>query len=70
MENKEQIFDNNNENTDVKICKKCGGQMRSNSKSKYCANCRNEMNAKIKKGLTAMVSGIGMLAITIIRKKK
>lgn len=56
---------NNTEVVTEKACRKCGDPLRSNSKYRYCDNCRRE-RAKARKELGSTVLALGGMVISCI----
>ena len=56
----------NNETEVIRVCKKCGSEMASDSKHKICDNCRRERAEKIRKWV---FRGVATLSLFFIGKK-
>ena len=52
----------NKKENEVRICKKCGEELASDSKHKLCDNCRRERAAKIRHTM----EGIGATALAMV----
>lgn len=51
--------------SEEKVCKKCGDPLTSNSKYKYCDNCRRE-KAKTKKTVLTTFAALGIAVISVV----
>lgn len=61
---------NNDENTEIRYCKKCGCELASTNKHKLCDNCRRERSGKIRKVILAVSGTLGSVALFIVTKDK
>lgn len=56
---------NKSEAVEERVCKKCGDPLRSNSKYRYCDNCRRE-KAKTRKEILGAAGGLCMLGLSLV----
>lgn len=60
----------NNNDGEIRFCKKCGCELASTNKRNTCDNCRRERAGKIRKGAIAAVTTVGSIAMFVITKGK
>lgn len=70
MKMEEMMMSKNEEQSDVRYCKKCGCELVSTNKHKLCDNCRRERNANVRSGILGVVGTVGSFAFFIVTKGK
>lgn len=70
MKMEEMMMSKNEEQSDVRYCKKCGCELVSANKHKLCDNCRRKRNAKVRNGIGILGVGTGSFAFFIVKKGK
>lgn len=66
MKMEEMMMSKNEEQSDVRYCKKCGCELVSTNKHKLCDNCRRERNANVRNGILC----VGSFVLFIVTKGK
>ena len=60
----------NEENTKIRYCKKCGCELASTNKHDLCDNCRRERASNIRKGVLGTLGTLGSIALFVITQGK
>lgn len=59
-----------NDESEIRYCKKCGCELASTNKHKFCDNHRRERAANIRNGVLGVVGTVGSVALFIATKGK
>lgn len=62
------LMSNNENNEEIRFCKKCGCELSSTNKRKLCDNCRRERDGRIRNGAIGAGGTVGSIVLFVITK--